>query len=1556
MLIYACSVAEGDTGAAFVRELEDRLGRPVRACDRPVGGTARGGLWPKPLAIPLAFSLEARAAFPGLLANEVFPEKPAYQTYPTLTPYEDVTVSVRLDPSNPFGPVVPSADPGPVPAVAVFNIDTIPPRTLAPPDLVATSDLGISSTDNITSAPTQEFTGSAETGDIVSILVGGVTVNTVTAAGGSWTYTHTLTAGSYAITVQATDTAGNVGARSSALGLIVDMTAPAVALRPDLLAASDSGPSSTDNITNIGRPTVQGLGAAPDGLMYILFDGSTVGSVHANWVGDWTYTFANPLADGSYVITAVASDTAGNDAAPSAGLTVVIDTTAPALAMPDLLASSDTGVSDSDNITNAPVQQFSGSATDGDLIRVFVNGQTVNTVVAAGGSWSHTQTLGPGTYDIAVRGWDQAGNVGSPSSVLSVTVDTTAPGVLEAPDLLSLSDTGVSSVDNLTNAALQHLTGSATSGDSVSILVDGVTSGTVTAAGGSWSYAHTLGEGVHEISVQATDPAGNAGPQSPTLSLTVDTTAPIVVPGQPDLLPDSDSGVSATDNLTNVTRPTLVGTGAIAGGRVRVLVDGVEAGTVTADGSGRWSFTFTDALAEGSRAITAACEDAAGNVGSASAALVLEIDTSASAPGLPDLETASDSGLSSDDDITALANPTLRGAGVEAGAQVHILDDGVTIGTAIATDTGDWSYAVTSSLSEGANVITAVQTDRAGNVSTVSPALTVTLDRTAPAALSRPDLLAESDTGISATDNITASLTQILTGSASDGDRVHVIVDGATSGTVVATGGSWTYAHTLGEGSYAVSVGVTDAVGNVGPVSDSLALVVDTTPPLAAGQPDLAASSDRGRSDADNLTNLATPSLSGGGAVADALVHILVDGVTVGSTVAGASGAWSFTFVDPLAAGSHEIAAVAEDGAGNDAPAGPSLTVEIDLTAPDAPVPSAVPDLIAASDDGASASDNVTSVATPGFSGSMVTASTAHVLLANGVTVGSFVSDADGNYEVTAGSLAPGDYGITIRELDAAGNASADSLALNVTIVAPPSGGGGGGSGGGGGGGGGGVVVPPPTPPPTTPAPPSVPATTTTTTTTTRSTSGAIVTTQTQTIQNTSATGTASASIVPANGAGANAVSAILPAQTSIVAEGPMSPQTLDDALSTLLAAADARQAGGGTQLVSGLRTFMSRLGDTATLDVRTLVPSTTATSLSAPIVIAGEPSDGTAASQAFVIDVRSLPTGSTLQLDNIAFASIIGSATVNGGSGNNFATGDSASQFISLGEGDDTLLGGDGDDTIGSGYGHDSLDGEGGDDRVFGGEGNDTVIGGAGGDVVYGNQQTDMLYGNQGSDTLFGGQDEDRLFGGRDDDVLYGNFAADSLSGQLGDDTLFGGQGDDLVRGGEGNDRLLGNRQNDTLSGGNGDDSLSGGADGDVLCGGVGDDRLHGGEGDDTLYGGAAGGALGIDVLDGGAGNDVLVGGAGVDWIYTGSGRDAVYIEASNGFDVIVDLDVAAGDLVHIAINVNGSGLVSFAGIRAAAGDNAEGDVEIDLGGNNYVRIIGMTTAQLTSDMFQFF
>ena len=449
--------------------------------------------------------------------------------------------------------------------------------------------------------------------------------------------------------------------------------------------------------------------------------------------------------------------------------------------------------------------------------------------------------------------------------------------------------------------------------------------------------------------------------------------------------------------------------------------------------------------------------------------------------------------------------------------------------------------------------------------------------------------------------------------------------------------------------------------------------------------------------------------------------------------------------------------------------------------------------------------------------------------------------------------------------------------------------------------------------------------------------SGGSGTTTAQTITN-NGSNSGSAAIVENTNNNGNLVTATLPPSTTITSEGPSTAQSPTDALTTLVTSIQARGSTAETPLVSGARTFLNNLATTTTLDVRTIVPTTTTSSLSSPIVITG--TNGGSQSEAFVIDMRSLPSGSNLQLDNIEFASVMGSSTVTGGNGDNYVTADDSSQFISLGVGNDTLFGGDGADTIGSGSGADQLHGEDGNDRVFGGTDTDTVSGGAHEDVVYGNQANDVVYGNQGYDTLYGGQNEDSLYGGQHQDLLYGNNGQDLLYGNLGEDTLYGGQGDDTLFGGQGLDVLNGNDGADNLSGGDGADTLIGG------------------DGNDTLYGGLSsangGDGTSFDILSGGAGDDVFHGGEGVDWIFTGAGADKIYVDDLNGIDVVADFGLTEDQIV-IRSTANGQTFTSAADVIARAADNADGDVEIDLGGQ-YVRLIGVQASDLTESMFGFY
>ncbi len=106
-------------------------------------------------------------------------------------------------------------------------------------------------------------------------------------------------------------------------------------------------------------------------------------------------------------------------------------------------------------------------------------------------------------------------------------------------------------------------------------------------------------------------------------------------------------------------------------------------------------------------------------------------DLAPAAPSAPNLDSASDSGSLSTDDITSDTTPTFTGT-AEAGSTVKLYDtDGTTLlGTTAATG-GNWT--ITSSvLDAGAHSITAKATDAVPNTGPASAALSLTIDTAAP--------------------------------------------------------------------------------------------------------------------------------------------------------------------------------------------------------------------------------------------------------------------------------------------------------------------------------------------------------------------------------------------------------------------------------------------------------------------------------------------------------------------------------------------------------------------------------------------------------------------------------------------------------------------------------------------------------------------------------------------------------------------------------------------------------------------------------------------------------
>jgi aryl-phospho-beta-D-glucosidase BglC (GH1 family) len=303
-------------------------------------------------------------------------------------------------------------------------------------------------------------------------------------------------------------------------------------------------------------------------------------------------------------------------------------------------------------------------------------------------------------------------------------------------------------------------------------------------------------------------------------------------------------------------------------------------------------------------------------------------------PGTPDLDSGSDTGPSTSDNVTEDTTPTFTGLGAEANSTVRVFDAATLLGTTGADASGAWTFTPVAPLGPGTHSITAKSVDAAGNSSGASGALIVTIiDVTAPDSPGAPDLAAASDSGNSNTDNLSNDSTPTLTGSGAEANGILEIFDGNNLlGTTSANGsGVWTFtpSNPLGDGPHQITAKVRDAGNNVSSASAVLNIMIDTVLPPAPTAPDLTDASDTGASSTDNITNNHTPTFGGGGAQANGQVLLFANGTFIGIATADGAGAWTYTVASALANGSYAITAKAIDAAGNQSAASSVLTILI---------------------------------------------------------------------------------------------------------------------------------------------------------------------------------------------------------------------------------------------------------------------------------------------------------------------------------------------------------------------------------------------------------------------------------------------------------------------------------------------------------------------------------------------------------------------------------------------------------------------------------------------------
>ena len=325
-----------------------------------------------------------------------------------------------------------------------------------------------------------------------------------------------------------------------------------------------------------------------------------------------------PMADGDYTLTIEAEDESGNISDPF-NLSFTLDTTPPAVSTPDLLPQSDTGVRDSDDITNDATPTVGVEAEADSRVRLRINDSAVDEGIAAGPLDFTIGPLAEGTHELIATAEDIAGNLAE-SDRLDIKIDLTPPAVSQ-PDLVAADDSGDSDTDDLTNVTEPRVEVSFEAGAEVRLSADGgvpVLPLTVN-EGVAEFVVGPLDEGSHALVATAEDLAGNQG-ISPPLTVTVDVTPPAL---DVDLDPQFDSD-PVGDGRTTSNPVSLIGL--TEPNRPVELFDDAApdvsiASTVSDAGNGALVFTGIS-LALGSNALTASTADAAGNNATAALSII----------------------------------------------------------------------------------------------------------------------------------------------------------------------------------------------------------------------------------------------------------------------------------------------------------------------------------------------------------------------------------------------------------------------------------------------------------------------------------------------------------------------------------------------------------------------------------------------------------------------------------------------------------------------------------------------------------------------------------------------------------------------------------------------------------------------------------------------------------------------------------------------------------------------------------------------------------------------
>ena len=309
------------------------------------------------------------------------------------------------------------------------------------------------------------------------------------------------TAGSYPVTLKATDTHSATATQSFTLTVA---PAPATAVTLPATGTAEHGSVTLD----ASASSANGINKVQFEITGGTYNKFVIGTATASIYG-WIYTWnSGSVPDGTYTVQSVATDTLGNTGT-SAGITVVVDNTNPTttVTLPSNGAaehgSATLDASASDNVSVSQVQYALTGGT--------YNKSVIGTATASIYGWVYvwnTASVPNGTYTVQSLATDEADNTAY-SAGITVVVDNTPPATAVTVPANNTTQHGsatldASASDNVSVSQVQFVLTGGTYNKTVI--------GTATASIYGWVYVWntaSVPNGTYTVQSLATDEAGN---------------------------------------------------------------------------------------------------------------------------------------------------------------------------------------------------------------------------------------------------------------------------------------------------------------------------------------------------------------------------------------------------------------------------------------------------------------------------------------------------------------------------------------------------------------------------------------------------------------------------------------------------------------------------------------------------------------------------------------------------------------------------------------------------------------------------------------------------------------------------------------------------------------------------------------------------------------------------------------------------------------------------------------------------------------------------------------